>query len=66
MPAHETLAILSIVSFFLLLAIGIPVALTLAVSGLVFGYLGFGAGLFDLLPARIYGVVANYTAPPKV
>ena len=61
MPAHETLAILSIVSFFVLLAVGIPVALTLAVSGLVFGYLGFGAGLFDLLPARIYGVVANYT-----
>lgn len=61
MPAHETLAILAIVSFFAMLAIGIPVALTLAVSGLVFGYLGFGAGLFDLLPARIYGVVANYT-----
>jgi tripartite ATP-independent transporter DctM subunit len=61
MPAQETLAILSIVSFFALLAVGIPVALTLAVSGLVFGYLGFGAGLFDLLPARIYGVVANYT-----
>lgn len=61
MPAHETLAILSIVSFFVLLAVGVPVALTLAVSGLVFGYLGFGAGLFDLLPARIYGVVANYT-----
>ena len=38
-----------------------PVALTLAVSGLLFGYLGFGAGLFDLLPARIYGVIANYT-----
>jgi len=61
MPANETLAILAIVSFFALLAVGIPVALTLAVSGLVFGYLGFGAGLFDLLPARIYGVVANYT-----
>lgn len=61
MPVQETLAILSIVSFFVLLAIGIPVAITLAVSGLVFGYLGFGAGLFDLLPARIYGVVANYT-----
>ena len=45
----------------MLLAIGMPVALTLAVSGLVFGYLGFGAGLFDLLPARIYGVTANYT-----
>ena len=57
----ELLAILCIVSFFVLLAIGFPVALTLAVSGLFWGYLGFGAGLFDLLPARIYGVTANYT-----
>ncbi len=61
MPGTEILAILCIVSFFALLAIGVPVALTLAVSGLFFGYLGFGAGLFDLLPARIYGVIANYT-----
>ncbi|MDX2259111.1 MAG: TRAP transporter large permease subunit [Hyphomicrobiaceae bacterium] len=61
MPYGEFLAILSIVSFFVLLAIGMPVALTLAVSGLVFGFLGFGAGLFDLLPARIFGVTANYT-----
>jgi tripartite ATP-independent transporter DctM subunit len=61
MPYTELLAILCIVSFFGLLAIGVPVALTLAVSGLFWGYLGFGAGLFDLLPARIYGVTANYT-----
>jgi tripartite ATP-independent transporter DctM subunit len=61
MPITEILAILSIVSFFVLLAIGVPVALTLAVSGLVFGYFGFGMGLFDLLPARIYGIIANYT-----
>ena len=61
MPFTELLAILCIVSFFVLLAIGLPVALTLAVSGLFWGYLGFGAGLFDLLPARIYGVTANYT-----
>ena len=40
--------------------LGVPVALTLATAGFVFGYLGFGAGLFNLLPARIYGVVANY------
>jgi tripartite ATP-independent transporter DctM subunit len=61
MPLLEIYAILCIVSFFVLLAIGLPVALTLAVSGLFWGYLGFGAGLFDLLPARIYGVTANYT-----
>ena len=57
----EYLAILTIVSFFVLLLIGIPVALTLAVSGFFFGYIGFGAGLFNLLPSRIYGVTANYT-----
>jgi tripartite ATP-independent transporter DctM subunit len=57
----ELLAILCIVSFFALLAIGFPVALTLAISGLFWGYLGFGAGLFDLLPARIYGVTGTYT-----
>ena len=39
---------------------GVPVALTLATTGFVFGFLGFGTGLFNLLPARIYGVVANY------
>jgi tripartite ATP-independent transporter DctM subunit len=61
MPLVEIYAILCIVSFFVLLAIGLPVALTLAISGLFWGYLGFGAGLFDLLPARIYGVTANYT-----
>lgn len=61
MPLNEILAIASIVSFFVLLAAGIPVAITLAVTGFVFGYLGFGAGLFNLLPARIFGVTANYT-----
>lgn len=61
MSYDEFLAILCIISFFVLLAFGMPVALTLAVSGLFFGYLGFGAGLFDLLPARIFGVTANYT-----
>jgi tripartite ATP-independent transporter DctM subunit len=61
MPLNEILAIASIVSFFVLLAIGVPVAITLAVTGFVFGYLGFGALLFNLLPARIFGVTANYT-----
>jgi tripartite ATP-independent transporter DctM subunit len=43
-----------------LLMAGVPVALTLATTGFVFGFLGFGPDLFNLLPARIYGVVANY------
>ena len=61
MPLNEILAIGCIVSFFILLGLGVPVALTLAISGFVFGWLGFGSLLFNLLPARIYGVTANYT-----
>jgi tripartite ATP-independent transporter DctM subunit len=60
MSGTEILAILMLVAFFCLLMAGVPVALTLATSGFVFGFLGFGMGLFNLLPARIYGVVSNY------
>ncbi len=60
MTGMEWLCIAMLVAFFALLMAGIPVALTLATVGFVFGILGFGTGLFNLLPARIYGVVANY------
>ena len=60
MSGTEILAILMLVGFFALLMSGVPVAITLATSGFVFGFLGFGTGLFNLLPARIYGVVSNY------
>ena len=40
--SQELLAILMLVSFFVLLLAGIPVGMTLAVSGFVFGFLGFG------------------------
>lgn len=59
--ANETLAVFMGLGFFGLLLIGFPVAIALVASGLFFGYLGFGMGLFDLLPLRIYGVVTNYT-----
>jgi tripartite ATP-independent transporter DctM subunit len=61
MPAPEILAILMLVSFFVLLLAGIPVGLTLATAGIVFGYMGFGSLLFNLLPSRIFGVVTNST-----
>ncbi len=61
MPMTEVYAILMLVAFFGLLMAGIPVALTLAISGFVFGWLGFGPMLFNLLPARIYGVVTSYS-----
>jgi len=60
MSGNEILAILMLVAFFGLLMAGVPVAITLATSGFAFGFLGFGTGLFNLLPARIYGVVSNY------
>jgi tripartite ATP-independent transporter DctM subunit len=61
MSPNEWLAIGMVVAFFGLLVIGIPVAIAIATSALVFGYIGFGPMLFNLLPARIYGVVTNYT-----
>lgn len=61
MPYLEILAILMLASFFVLLIAGIPVGLTLATAGIVFGYLGFGSLLFNLLPGRIFGVVTNQT-----
>jgi TRAP-type mannitol/chloroaromatic compound transport system permease large subunit len=57
----EVLAVLMLASFFVLLLAGIPVALTLAISGFVFGFLGFGTLLFNLLPHRLFGVVTNST-----
>jgi len=56
----QTYAILMLLAFFGLLMIGIPVAVTLATVGFVFGWLGFGDTLFNLLPARVYGIVAGY------
>jgi len=56
----QTYAILMLIGFFVLLMIGVPVATTLATVGFVFGYLGFGDGLFNLLPARFFGIVAGY------
>jgi tripartite ATP-independent transporter DctM subunit len=57
---HEFLAVGMLVAFFALLMVGVPVAITLATVGFVFGSIGFGTGLFHLLPSRVYGVVANY------
>jgi len=60
MSGTEILAVLMLLAFFGLLMAGVPVAITLATAGFVFGFLGFGTTLFNLLPARIYGVVSNY------
>jgi tripartite ATP-independent transporter DctM subunit len=61
MPLNEILAIGLIVSFIALLLLGVRVAYAIAASGFIFGMIGFGPGLFNLLPARMYGVATNYT-----
>ena len=60
MTGVEWLCIGMLVSFFVLLMAGVPVAITIGTVGFVFGFIGFGPLLFNLVPARIYGVVANY------
>jgi tripartite ATP-independent transporter DctM subunit len=61
MTPNDLLAIAMVASFFVLLIGGIPVGIAIAASGFVFGWLGFGPVLFNLLPSRIFGVVTNYT-----
>lgn len=61
MSINEWLAIGMIVMFFSMMLGGIPVTISLAVSGFTAGLLGFGPLLFNLLPSRLYGVVTNYT-----
>jgi TRAP-type mannitol/chloroaromatic compound transport system permease large subunit len=56
----EIIAFLMLGGFFAMLMIGVPVAISLATVGFVFGFIGFGDNLFNLLPARIFGVAAGY------
>jgi tripartite ATP-independent transporter DctM subunit len=61
MTGNEALALGMLGAFFVLLVLGLPVGLTLALSGFVFGLIGFGPLLFNLVPNRIFGSVTNYT-----
>jgi tripartite ATP-independent transporter DctM subunit len=60
MPLNELLAIGMILAFILVLVVGMPVGIGIALAGFVFGWIGFGDFLFNLAPARIYGVVTKY------
>jgi tripartite ATP-independent transporter DctM subunit len=55
----EFLALAMVVAFVVVLLIGVPVAYAAAATGIFFGYIGFGESLFNLLPARIYGVATD-------
>ncbi|WP_212524333.1 TRAP transporter large permease subunit [Actibacterium sp. MT2.3-13A] len=57
---EELLAIGMILGFMLFLLIGMPVGIGIAAAGFLFGWMGFGDFLFNLSPARIYGVVTKY------
>ncbi len=61
MPLNEMLAIGMLVSFMAMLLVGVRVAYAIAASGFIFGLIGFGPLLFNLLPARMFGVATNYT-----
>ncbi|MEM7488166.1 MAG: TRAP transporter large permease subunit [Pseudomonadota bacterium] len=60
MTPMEWLAIGMIGAFMLFLLMGMPVGIGIALAGFVFGWAGFSDFLFNLSPARIYGVVTKY------
>lgn len=60
MPINEIFAICMILAFMLFLIAGMPVGIGIALAGFIFGWLGFGDFLFNLSPARIYGVITKY------
>ncbi|ANB01564.1 TRAP transporter large permease subunit [Ectothiorhodospira sp. BSL-9] len=57
----EYIALMMVVAFFVLVLTGIPVAFAVAAVGFIFGFIGFEGWLFELLPARIFGTITNYT-----
>jgi tripartite ATP-independent transporter DctM subunit len=57
----EYIALMMVGAFFVLVLSGMPVAFAIAAVGFVFGFIGFEGWLFELLPARIFGTISNYT-----
>ena len=57
----EYLAAWMFLALTILLMAGFPVTFTLMGTSLVFGFIGFGWSLFNLLPLRIWGVMTNVT-----
>ena len=57
----EYIALMMIGAFFVLVLTGIPVAFAIMAVGFIFGFIGFEGWLFELLPARIFGTITNYT-----
>jgi tripartite ATP-independent transporter DctM subunit len=57
----EYIALMMVIAFFVLVLTGMPVAFAIMAVGFVFGFIGFDGWLFELLPARIFGTITNYT-----
>lgn len=57
----EYIALMMVIAFFVLVLTGMPVAFAIMAVGFVFGFIGFEGWLFELLPARIFGTITNYT-----
>ena len=57
----EYIALMMVIAFFVLVLTGMPVAFAIAAVGFLFGFIGFEGWLFELLPARIFGTISNYT-----
>ncbi|MCP4747234.1 MAG: TRAP transporter large permease subunit [Desulfobacteraceae bacterium] len=57
----EYLPALMFLALTILLMAGFPVTFTLMGTSLVFGFIGFGWTMFNLLPMRIWGVMTNVT-----
>jgi tripartite ATP-independent transporter DctM subunit len=63
---YEWLSIVMFAGFFALLMTGYPVAFSFVGTGIIFGLIGVGLGLFDLnllrlLPNRWFGTMSDYT-----
>lgn len=56
-----SLALMMVAALLVLIFAGVPVAFSIAAAGIVFGLIGLGDTIFNLLPARIFGVITNYT-----
>ncbi len=56
---HEYFGLAQLVLFLGFIMLGFPIAFTLMAMGLIFGYLGMGERVFDLLVQRTYAVMSN-------
>lgn len=64
--SSETLGILQLALLVFAIFIGFPTAFTLLALGFVFGYIGFGRLVFDLMAFRAFAVMTNDVLIPIV